>query len=342
MKNSVVLFTVLLMISFVFSSCLAVSCTRSEEPNNSLVTVFYNGNGGSVLPGQATAEIGDEIILPKPTRGGHFFHGWFSALTEGAKIGDSGDTYKIEKTITLYAQWEQGITVYYQPNGGNVSPSSEVVLSGDVVTLPEPKFLGYTFDGWHNRKNDKVGDAGAKYSVLSNSSDIAVDSTGNQIIEFYAKWLLNVTVIFNLSGGSDQIDSQTTTIGAVITLPTPARAGYIFNGWYTSTSGGILAGNGGANYAIPMTSGSNHTLYARWIASEVTVTYDANLGTVTPSSQVVQPGMDFILPAATREGFIFNGWYSAISGGTRFGGAGDSKSVTTSVTLYAQWEPVVV
>ena len=43
------------------------------------------------------------------------------------------------------------------------------------------------------------------------------------------------------------------------------------------------------------------------------------------------------LPALVKEGYKFNGWYTAASGGVHKGGAGSSYRVESNITLYAQW-----
>ena len=69
-----------------------------------------------------------------------------------------------------------------------------------------------------------------------------------------------------------------------------------------------------------------------------TITYNANGGSVTPSSASVTAGTATTLPTPTRSGYTCTGWFTATSGGTKIGNAGASYTPTASVTLYAQWE----
>ncbi len=68
-----------------------------------------------------------------------------------------------------------------------------------------------------------------------------------------------------------------------------------------------------------------------------TVSYNANGGSVDPSSQTAIANTQITLPSATRDGYSFDGWYTASTGGTRVGGAGDSYTVTGDTILYAMW-----
>lgn len=68
------------------------------------------------------------------------------------------------------------------------------------------------------------------------------------------------------------------------------------------------------------------------------ITFDANGGTITPTSTIVTIGSTITLPTPTRSTlFMFNGWYTAASGGTKVGSSGSSYTVTGPTTLYAQW-----
>ncbi|MCL2845508.1 MAG: InlB B-repeat-containing protein [Chitinivibrionia bacterium] len=144
-----------------------------------------------------------------------------------------------------------------------------------------------------------------------------------------------VTVTFNSQGGTS-FSSQTVNAGQSVWLPTPSRSGFVFNGWFTSSSGGSRVGWGETN----LTVWENRTLWAQWTAttpSQFTVTFNANGGTVSPTSRVVNAGTSTTLPTPTRSGFTFNGWFTSSSGGTRVGGAGSSYTVNSNITLWAQW-----
>jgi len=69
-----------------------------------------------------------------------------------------------------------------------------------------------------------------------------------------------------------------------------------------------------------------------------TVTYDANEGNCGQATGYATSASAAVtLPTPTRSGYIFSGWYTAASGGTRVGGSGDSYAPSSNITLYAQW-----
>ena len=69
-----------------------------------------------------------------------------------------------------------------------------------------------------------------------------------------------------------------------------------------------------------------------------TVTFNANGGNCGQTTGYATSASTAVtLPTPTRSGYIFAGWYTAASGGTRVGGAGDSYTPSANITLYAQW-----
>ncbi len=141
------------------------------------------------------------------------------------------------------------------------------------------------------------------------------------------------TVQFNANGGTVDTKSKNVTIGKTYgTLPTPTRTGYDFDGWYTQETGGTKVTATTSVGTNPPT-----TLYAHWIGKKYTVTLDANGGTVSMASRTATYGSEYpALPALTREGYTFDGWYTQKTGGTK---VDDNTTVTTAAnhTLYAHW-----
>lgn len=140
-------------------------------------------------------------------------------------------------------------------------------------------------------------------------------------------------VTFNPNGGTVSTKSKNVTIGKTYgTLPTPTRTGYEFDGWYTRETSGIKVDKNTAVGTNPPA-----TLYAHWTGKNYTVTLDANGGTVGMKSRTATYGSEYpALPAPTREGYSFDGWYTQKTGGTK---VDENTTVTTAAnhTLYAHW-----
>ena len=301
---------------------------------NTTYTVSYNANGGSGAPSSQTKTHGVSLTLSstKPTREGYTFKGWATSAN-GSVAYAAGASYTANSNATLYAVWQANTyTVTFIANGGSVSPISKTVTYGEKYgTLPTPTKEGYTFDGWYLLQFDYPEDPLIVSSTVFEETN---DCT------LYAHWTANTTytVSYNANGGSGAPSSQTKTHGKSLTLSStkPTRKGYTFKGWATSANGSV-AYAAGASY----TANSNATLYAVWQANTYTVTFDANGGTTSMASKSVTYGQTYsFYHSAERNGYVFDGWYSSATGGTKVTG---STTVTTAQnhTLYAHWTQVV-
>jgi hypothetical protein len=70
--------------------------------------------------------------------------------------------------------------------------------------------------------------------------------------------------------------------------------------------------------------------------SNFTVTFNSQGGS-SHSAVTQENGITITLPTPTRAGHWFLGWFSAASGGTKFGDGGDSYLITGNITMHAQW-----
>ncbi len=298
--------------------------TLYAQWNRSNCTVTFDANGGSVSTSSKTVTYGSTYgELPTPTRTGYTFTGWYTAASGGSQV-TSSTTVTTASDHTLYAHWSaKPITVSFNANGGSVSTSNKTVTYGSTYgELPTPTRTGYTFTGWYT--------AASGGSQVTSSTTVTVTSDHT----LYAHWTkTDVTVTFDPNGGSVSPSSKTVTYGSTYgTLPTPTRTGYTFNGWYTAASGGSKV-----TASTTVTNTSDHTLYAHWTTVDITVTFDPNGGSVSPTSKTVTYGSTYgTLPTPTREGYSFDGWFTASEGGSQ---VTSSTTVTTASnhTLYAHW-----
>ena len=110
------------------------------------------------------------------------------------------------------------------------------------------------------------------------------------------------------------------------------RPGYEFESWRKGeTSTYFVAG---VNHELV----ADVTFYAKWKAKKITIIWDANGGSVTPtSSTYTYNGATITPPTPTRANYIFNGWFTAATGGTKITEVGTNNKPTEDVTYYAQW-----
>ena len=233
-------------------------------------------------------------------------------------------------------------TLNYNGNGstsGSMSSTTQCYTNAFKLTANAFAKTGYTFSGW---TNSVVTSALANRATVTGKT-FKVTYT-NKAATLYAKWTANkYTVTLNRQNGSGGSASATATYGAAMpSITTPTRAGYTFGGYFSGTNGSgtqyyTAEGMGVATW--DKTSAT--TLYAKWTENAYTVTFNANGGSVTPSSKTVTYGSVYgELPTPTYSGgsYTFGGWWTATSGGTQITNE-STVSITSDQTLYAQWLP---
>ncbi|NCA66780.1 MAG: hypothetical protein EOM87_01805 [Clostridia bacterium] len=278
--------------------------------------------------------IEDRIELAEPTKNGYSFDGWRrSNFIDGVEYfesvtiidGATGD-------LALIAYWsdaiQYGISYFNTDWFSNPNPPVFTVLS-ETITLESPSSSpnGYTFGGWYN-------DVG----FVSAATEIASGSTGD--ISLYAKWVpVQYGITYNLLGGENDIDNPTSfTIEDTFTLADASKSGFTFGGWY----GDVFY----SSERITEISNNygNLALYARWTSeaelagvytrTEYTVTFDSNGGGAVPS-RTVTDSEQLSIPAPSRNGYLFKGWYEDSSCTIPFGIM--DNEIYSDTTLYAGW-----
>lgn len=216
--------------------------------------------------------------------------------------------------------------ITFDPISGTVSSANKTVSTNSTYgTLPTPVRNGYIFDGWYTTKS-----GGTKITAST-----TVNLTSDQTL--YAHWtsVKTYTVTFDANGGS--IDQTTRNIQAgspIGALPTPNRSGYKFIGWKDVKEGSGMIVNS-ETFIVE----GDLKLYANWSKIEedntVTISFNANGGSVTPSVKTIKVGESYgNLPTPSRDGYVFDGWYTASQDGSRIT---SSTVATKNLTLYAYW-----
>lgn len=148
------------------------------------------------------------------------------------------------------------VTITFDPNGGALNAGDEtkaVQHNGTYGEMPTPIRSGYHFDGWYTEK-----DGGTK--VDANTSVATKEAH-----TLYARWSeakFNITLDPN--GGTLANTTYEVTYNSPYgELPTPNRAGYDFDGWFTEKDGGTKV-----EASTVVTAAEPHTLYAHWTAHE--------------------------------------------------------------------------
>ncbi len=299
-------------------------------------TVTFDAQGGSTVASQDVAKNGKVTKPTDPTRTGHTFGGWYkeAACTTAWNF----DTDTVTGNITLYAKWtpvKKNYTITLNPNGGTLSGDTTVITNDDgkLATLPaDPTRTDYTFLGWYT--SNTGGDKVTTDTVFTKNSTV------------YAMWksdsatdpvTYTITFYQNENDTTAYATKTTNADGAIEWPAAPTKEGFVFKGW---------ANEDGDTYSNNSVFFADTKLYAQWKQEDpdnpdtpktFTITLDANGGTLSGAATVTTNAggkLDNLPAAPTREGYSFDGWFTAASGGKEV----DLQSpFEKDSTIYAHW-----
>lgn len=163
-----------LLFAMAFCTALAVGVACGGDEKSSKVKLKFDVDGGVAIT-DVTAEKGEEITLPTPTKEGYKFEGWYlNDKFEGAPV----TSIVAKSNVTYYAKWSQLCVITLDVNGGSLSTTTVYAETGanvyDAVKGYVPTKAGLTFGAWFNgdkelNKNTKITAAGltlvAQYKV---------------------------------------------------------------------------------------------------------------------------------------------------------------------------------
>ena len=238
--------------------------TGETPPPQTTYTLSYDRSGASVttFPYNKTVTAGSPDLVSTiiPVSAGKEFMGW--RLFDDSERYQPGDPIVLNSDTTLYAIWDTTeFIVTFVPDNGDPS-STETITYGyiydDIPDAPSPDKLGHYFDGWYLNLLD------------AQSYDFEIPITSD--ITLYAKWSPNpCEVTFEYRDGVTEDLVETHYYGDTlddIYEPTSVPEGKVFAGWYNfdgdtpwefGSGGSVIEGD--------------VTLYAKWSADLVTVTF---------------------------------------------------------------------
>lgn len=187
-------------------------------------------------------------------------------------------------------------SITFKPNGSLTIQATEATDYGLSITANE----GYTPLPWHT-----ISFTG------SNATEVSTESVTEGII-LHSDNLNNVTVYGTDDNETKELKFSTQEDSVLITEKSDELVILID----TDNDG---------TYETPVEEES----------SKVTITFDANGGTVTPDKATAgEDGKVSTLPVPTRSGYTFDGWFTSASGGEKIT---TDYVFTSDTTLYAHW-----
>ena len=280
--------------------------------------ITLDPNGGTISNNSIIRNYDDLYgELETPLKEGYEFAGWY---LDDTKVEESTNIL-VSSNHTLKAKWTANeYLVILNPNGGEIDNDEVMVKYGSTYgELVSPTRTGYTFQGWYT-----AIDGGEK---VTSTTQVKITSTQN----LYAHWKANeYTVTLDVAGGTIAEDTiKVKYDGLYENLVTPSRTGYTFQGWYLE--------NTLIDSMSKVTITEDITLVAKWTVNNYSLKFDANGGTVNIVGKDVTYGKEVgDLPEPTREGYTFQGWYSALNGGSKYTST-TLVMFTKETTIYAHW-----
>ena len=262
----------------------------------------------------------------------------FSVYDIGASAFKNGFMTLVPGSTELYEGWvdeDCANIIFVRHNATADYPSwdNKWNQTGDLSLQANQNMFTITADtgdglgdaGWVNGTYTKYG----KFRMYEDSKAI------NWYVNFYPYHAL--TYDKNAEDATGTMDMQFIEADAenkdvVVANCGFTRPGYEFESWRKGeTSTYFVAG---VNHELV----ADVTFYAKWKAKKITITWDANGGSVDPTtSTYTYNGTPVELPTPTRANYIFNGWFTAASGGTKIADVGTTNKPTDDVIYYAQW-----
>lgn len=246
-------------------------------------------------------------------------------------------------TINLRGKTRRIIKYYENKNvndGAHVSTGyknygSPYTIKGSGANFSDKKITreGYTQVAWETKDETQRYEFNAEYTKEAH-------------LNLYPIWTPNTySVVFNANNGSGTMANQAFTYDAAQNLSpnTFTRTGYTFAGWNTNADGtGTSYTNSQSVRNLTAVNNGTVTLYAKWTANTYTVTLDPQGGTggSSTTNATFNAVMQSITPP-TRDGYIFDGYYSESNGqGEKYynaDGSSANKWDKENATLYAKW-----
>ncbi len=244
------------------------------------------------------------------------FLGWYDKENNLVSVNAVYDFIMPYEDYALEAKWNY-FEITYRLNGGTNSEENpySYTIDDSTINLSNPTREGYRFVAW-KYKDQYV---------------TAINPNWADDIELTALWdAITYSITYHLNGGTNASSNPTsyTVETQTIYLKSPTRKGYTFSGWYTDSY------YQNRIYEISKWTVGDLNLYAKWVATEYTITYNLNGGTnsrYNPSTYTIETS-SFNLYDASKNGYTFLGWkYKG-----QFVTAIDPNWMT-NITLDAQW-----
>ena len=278
-------------------------------------SVHYSANGGTgmMVDQQMTYDEPAPLSASRFTMSGSLFRGWATVAGGAVSYNEQSNVKNLSSVaddiVTLYAVWQEKPTSLL---------TCEVVFDGvGTVLLDENDSIIVTL----------TNDVNSTVEIPDNVGAVTIDLNGHDMVGDGGPAIRIV-----------QGDGEGTTTRLAIVDTSDGEKGLVAG---SGESAGIKIADGVTVGVRLDVDGSISVLNGDGTEQDwrelllVRVMFDANGGSVSPMTLTVMSGEEVgMLPTPAREGYTFDGWFTAASGGMQ---VTSSTKITANVTYYAHW-----
>ncbi|MGL4483938.1 MAG: InlB B-repeat-containing protein [Anaerovoracaceae bacterium] len=339
--------------------------TASGVVKTNTITLSSNGSAyasPTVTYGQTyyTAATWPSDATMATARTGYTFGGWWTGTNgTGTQVTSASVVADPPVALTLYAKWTAqtrqltwtvpNATVQAKVNAGSyATQASPMTVNYDdtvllkVIPNPGYKIGGTTWTGAGTTGSVDGTDVTGATLKFANIT-VAEASLAAQVSG------VSYSIAYNANSGSGSMTSKTGLVypnSVTLDANTFTRAAYSFNNWNTVAGGGgqSIANNAAiTTLTTPPTDGGTINLYAQWTSvgsSNLTFNSNSGAGTMTAQSFTNGVNQNITTNTFTRTGYSFSGWNTIAGGSGTAYTDGQSISISSATTVYAQWSPI--
>ncbi|WP_249506421.1 InlB B-repeat-containing protein [Fibrobacter sp. HC4] len=288
----------------------------NDNVDNTVYTIYFAAGTGCAFPSGAITSKALKFDSPitstgitEPVCDEKKFLGW--SLNASATKPDES-LGKVFGSSTVYAVWEDYVTVTFHSNGGKFAgdktelakkvAKQSVIVSSDIeIPSRAPEGTGedtkyFSFKGW---------------ALTSDAVDVQSLGAAEGDVNVYAVWeetkIVYYSVIYDVNGhGETPAIDRVKEHSTAFRPEDPIADGYKFDGWYTSADGK------GLPYDFEKTVLNDLKLYAKWVPVSYAILYELGENGVNnianPVSYTIESA-NIILQIPSRDGYDFIGWY---------------------------------
>ena len=246
---------------------------------NSYTIIFKDADGTTVYE-TITQDYGTEIVAPEdPTKTGYTFKKWDTEIPATMPVTPEGG-------LIITAEWTiNSYKITFDSDGGTKVDDAPYNYGAQTAAPdPAPTKTGYTFDCW-----------------TLNGVEYTFGTMPANDVSLKAKWTVNqYTISFDSDGGT-AVSPITKDYNTAVTAPdAPTKTGYTFAGWYLGEN----------KYTFDKMPAEDIELTAHWTVNGYKITFNSNGGTaVEDASYDFGAQTSAPVPAPTKTGYTFAGWY---------------------------------